>query len=110
MIAIGSSDEMRVWRRYCLDLGYVDEPTYRGALSRPVTAKLHALEVEVEAPYVAEMVRAALEARQPHGRLVSAAEVAEAVHYLVGPGAGSTTGTAIEVDGGMGPLRLRPTS
>ena len=57
-----------------------------------------------------EAERAALEARQPHGRLVSAAEVAEAVHYLVGPGAGSTTGTAIEVDGGMGPLRLRPTS
>ena len=24
-IAIGSADEMRVWARYCLDLGYVDE-------------------------------------------------------------------------------------
>ena len=24
-IAIGSADEMRVWSRYCLDLGYVDE-------------------------------------------------------------------------------------
>ena len=24
-IAIGSADEMRVWTRYCLDLGYVDE-------------------------------------------------------------------------------------
>lgn len=52
--------------------------------------------------------RAALEARQPHGRLVSPQEVAEAVRYLVGPGAGSTTGTVIEVDGGMGQLRLRP--
>ena len=29
MIAIGSSDEMRVWCRYCLDLGYIDEPTWR---------------------------------------------------------------------------------
>ena len=29
MIAIGSSDEMRVWARYCPDLGYVDEPTWR---------------------------------------------------------------------------------
>ena len=26
---IGSSDEMRVWARYCLDLGYVDEETWR---------------------------------------------------------------------------------
>ena len=24
-IAIGSADEMRVWLRYCLDLGYIDE-------------------------------------------------------------------------------------
>ena len=52
--------------------------------------------------------RAALEARQPHGRLVSAEEVAAAVLYLVSPRAGSTTGTYIEVDGGMSPLRLRP--
>ena len=27
-IAIGSSEEMRVWVRYCLDLGYIDEPTW----------------------------------------------------------------------------------
>ncbi len=24
-ISIGSADEMRVWSRYCLDLGYIDE-------------------------------------------------------------------------------------
>ena len=52
--------------------------------------------------------RAALEARQPHGRLVSADEVAGAVLYLVSPRSGSTTGTYIEVDGGMAALRLRP--
>ncbi len=52
--------------------------------------------------------RAALEARQPHGRLVSADEVAGAVLYLVSPLSGSTTGTCIEVDGGMSGLRLRP--
>ncbi|MCR2800202.1 SDR family oxidoreductase [Microbacterium sp. zg-Y818] len=51
--------------------------------------------------------RAALEARQPHGRLVSPEEVAAAVAYLVSPAAGSTTGTALEVDGGMARLRLR---
>lgn len=54
--------------------------------------------------------RAALESRQPHGRLVSAEEIAEAVYYLVGPSAGSTTGTFIEVDGGMSALRPRPLS
>jgi NAD(P)-dependent dehydrogenase (short-subunit alcohol dehydrogenase family) len=52
--------------------------------------------------------RAALEARQPHGRLVSADEVADAVAYLASPRSGSTTGTAIAVDGGMQDLRLRP--
>ena len=54
--------------------------------------------------------RAALAARQPHGRLVSVAEVAQAVVYLASPGAGSTTGTEIAVDGGMAGLRLRPRS
>ena len=29
LIAIGSSDEMRVWARYCLDLGYIDEAMWR---------------------------------------------------------------------------------
>ena len=28
-MAIGSSDEMRVWVRYALDLGYIDEPTWQ---------------------------------------------------------------------------------
>lgn len=50
--------------------------------------------------------RAALEARQPHGRLVKAEEVAEAVAYLASPLAGSTTGTTLVVDGGLSGLRL----
>jgi NAD(P)-dependent dehydrogenase (short-subunit alcohol dehydrogenase family) len=54
--------------------------------------------------------RSALEARQPHGRLVSADEVAAAVAYLASPAAGSTTGTWLAVDGGMAGLRLRPRS
>ena len=52
--------------------------------------------------------RAALEARQPSGRLVQPEEVAAAVLYLLSPSAGATTGTALAVDGGMAGLRLRP--
>ncbi|MGC4985261.1 SDR family NAD(P)-dependent oxidoreductase [Streptomyces sp. DT193] len=52
--------------------------------------------------------RAALEARQPTGRLVSAPEVAGAIAYLASPLSGSTTGTALAVDGGMQGLRPRP--
>ena len=29
VMAIGSADEMRLWCRYCLDLGYIDETTWR---------------------------------------------------------------------------------
>ena len=52
--------------------------------------------------------RTALENRQPHGRLVSAEEVADAVAYLASPRSRSTTGTSVAVDGGMQDLRLRP--
>jgi 2-keto-3-deoxy-L-fuconate dehydrogenase len=52
--------------------------------------------------------RAALEARQPIGRLVSAQEVAGAIAYLASPLSGATTGTALAVDGGMAGLRVRP--
>jgi 2-keto-3-deoxy-L-fuconate dehydrogenase len=55
-----------------------------------------------------EAERAALEARQPSGRLVSAPEVAAAIAYLASPLASATTGTALAVDGGMDGLRLRP--
>lgn len=51
--------------------------------------------------------RAALRARQPLGRLVSAAEVANAIAYLASPLSASTTGTVLGVDGGMQGLRLR---
>ncbi len=52
--------------------------------------------------------RAALAARQPMGRLVTADEVAHAIAYLASPLSGSTTGTALAVDGGMYGLRPRP--
>ncbi|MGW0531078.1 SDR family NAD(P)-dependent oxidoreductase [Streptomyces sp. NPDC003032] len=52
--------------------------------------------------------RAALRARQPTGRLVTADEVAGAIAYLASPLSGATTGTALAVDGGMQGLRPRP--
>ncbi len=54
--------------------------------------------------------RAALEARQPSGRLVTAEEVADAILYLASPTASATTGMALAVDGGMQGVRLRPRS
>ncbi len=54
--------------------------------------------------------RAALEARQPIGRLVSADEVAAGIAYLASPLAAPVTGTALAIDGGVAGLRLRPRS
>ncbi len=51
--------------------------------------------------------RAALDARQATGRMVTPDEVAGAILYLASPRSGSTTGTALEVDGGVTHLRLR---
>ena len=71
----------------------------------------------VDTPWVGRLLRAApdpdaeraaLTARQPMGRLVSAEEVAAAIAYLASPSAGAVTGTALAVDGGMSGLRLRP--
>ena len=49
---------------------------------------------------------AALRARQPLGRLVTADEVAHAVAALASPLAGSVTGSVLRVDGGMTSLRV----
>jgi len=71
----------------------------------------------VDTPWIARLLeraedptqeRLALEKRQPHGRLVSADEVAGAIAYLASPSSGSTTGTYLAVDGGMQRLRTRP--
>jgi 2-keto-3-deoxy-L-fuconate dehydrogenase len=54
-----------------------------------------------------EAERAALNARQPHGRLVEPEEVAEAHCYLASPRNRSTTGVLLPIDGGMTSLRTR---
>ncbi|CAM5450838.1 SDR family NAD(P)-dependent oxidoreductase [Leifsonia shinshuensis] len=51
--------------------------------------------------------RAALEARQPSGRLVQPEEVAGAVAYLASPRSASSNGVILAVDGGMYSLRPR---
>jgi 2-keto-3-deoxy-L-fuconate dehydrogenase len=53
-----------------------------------------------------EATAAALRARQPLGRLVTAEEVAHAVASLASPLAASTTGAILRVDGGMTSLRV----
>jgi len=50
--------------------------------------------------------RAALEARQPMGRLGTAEEVADAIAWLAAPASGFVTGIALAVDGGLGGLRV----
>jgi 2-keto-3-deoxy-L-fuconate dehydrogenase len=72
-----------------------------GTADTPWVARL----LEAAADPAAE--RAALAARQPTGRLVSALEVAAAIAYLASPLAGAVTGMALAVDGGMSGLRLR---
>lgn len=51
-------------------------------------------------------LRKSFEARQPTGRMVNPAEIGHAVAYLASPIARSTTGATLEIDGGMGKLRL----
>lgn len=69
----------------------------------------------VETPWITRLLseagdpaaeRAALQDRQPTGRLVDVDEVAHAIVYLAGPQCRSTTGTALAVDGGMAGLRI----
>ena len=52
--------------------------------------------------------RAALVARQPMGRLVTAEEVAHAIVYLASPLSSSTTGTLLPVDAGVVGVRIPP--
>jgi NAD(P)-dependent dehydrogenase (short-subunit alcohol dehydrogenase family) len=68
-----------------------------------------------DTPWVARLLRladdplaerAALEQRQPSGRLVTAFEVASAIKFLASPDQRSMTGTMIAVDGGMQGLRV----
>ena len=39
------------------DLGYIDQTAYQEAVNQPVTASYHGARIELQAPYIAEMVR-----------------------------------------------------
>ena len=71
-----------------------------GTADTPWVARLLAAAEDPEA------ASAALRARQPTGRLVTAAEIAHAIAYLASPLATATTGTLLAVDGGLTGLRL----
>ena len=62
---IADPDQAVVRRNYVLrrmlELDYIDQAEHDTARDAPVTAKIHGLAIEVEAPYVAEMVRAHME-------------------------------------------------
>jgi NAD(P)-dependent dehydrogenase (short-subunit alcohol dehydrogenase family) len=77
----------------CVSPGTADTPFVSGYLKKA-------------ADPVAE--RAALDARQPIGRMVTPDEIAFSIAYLASPLASSTTGTALDVDGGLTRLRVRP--
>ncbi|WP_431278899.1 SDR family NAD(P)-dependent oxidoreductase [Leifsonia poae] len=86
----------------CLPLGIRVNAVAPGTADTPWVGRL----LDSAADPAAE--RAALEARQPSGRLVQPHEVAEAVAYLASPTSGSTNGVILAVDGGMHTLRPRP--
>ncbi len=61
---IANPERSRLRRDYVLgrmhSLGYITEEEYQSALAVPVHARVHGREVDLEAPYVAEMVRKAM--------------------------------------------------
>jgi penicillin-binding protein 1A len=49
--------------RRMLELGFIDEAEYAASLASPVESRLHGPAIELDAPYIAEMVRAELVTR-----------------------------------------------
>lgn len=85
----------------CLPLGIRVNAVAPGTADTPWVGRL------LDAAADPDAERAALEARQPSGRLVQPQEVADAVAYLASPRSGSTNGVILAVDGGMYSLRPR---
>jgi NAD(P)-dependent dehydrogenase (short-subunit alcohol dehydrogenase family) len=83
----------------CIDQGIRVNAVVPGTADTPWVGRL------LEAADDPDAAAAALRARQPMGRLVTAAEIAHAIAYLSSPLSASTTGTLLGVDGGMTGVR-----
>ena len=62
-----------------LDLDYIDAPTYEAAMQWPMESRLHGAAVELNAPYVAEMVRAEMLRRFGEGTYTDGYQVVTAL-------------------------------
>lgn len=69
----------------------------------------------VDTPFMTDIIaraedpaalRASFDARQPTGHMLDPREIGHAVAYLASPLLRSTTGATLEIDGGMGTIRL----
>jgi penicillin-binding protein 1A len=76
---VASPEEARDRRSYVLrrmlELGYITQAEHDEASATPVESHLHGPSVEVDAPYVAEMVRADMQARYGDGAYTSGYKV-----------------------------------
>jgi penicillin-binding protein 1A len=58
---VANADAAKVRRAHVLgrmlELGYIDQPEYNEAKNSPMESRLHGASIEVDAPYLAEMVR-----------------------------------------------------
>ena len=61
--------------RRMLELGYIERAEFDEARDAPVTAKIHGFAIDVEAPYVGEMVRAYMERMYGDGAYTDGYEV-----------------------------------
>lgn len=114
----------------CSALNGIPERALYSASKGAVQALMHALATDlvregivvnaiapgtVDTPFMEEIInraedppalRAALDQRQPTGHMLDPAEIGHAVCYLAHPLTRSTTGSTLEIDGGMGTIRL----
>ncbi len=78
-----SAANAEVRRGYVLgrmfDLGFIDESTYEEAMDWPMESQLHGAAIELNAPYVAEMVRSEMLSRYGEGTYTDGYQVVTAL-------------------------------
>ena len=58
-----------------LELGYIEETAYEEAMAAPITAEYHSVKIEVDAPYLGELVRTDMVARYGEAAYTAGYEV-----------------------------------